>query len=250
MNDNLDLQCLKKIAGFFTGTGILCASIIACNPDTNTVITNTPVVTIKPTLEPITTINVAEKTNEAPVYYGDNEVSIDALLTTPAPTIAPTIIPTVEPTLVPTMIPVTTSTPVQQTKYDYESKFFTDFSKEDRFIIYRIVEAEATEQGYEPKRNVAAVVFNRLKSEEFPDTPYGVVFQTGQFSPVSDGRYWSVTITDETKKAVIDTYNDNYVALGAEYFANIPDVENLKTKEWFKSLQYLFKDSSGHSFYK
>lgn len=251
MNENdLDMQCFKKSAIFFGATSLICASIMVGNPDSKTALAKTPAVTIKPTLEPITTINVAEKTNEAPVYYGDNEVSIDTLLTTPTPTVMPTLVPTA----VPTFAPATTTAPVQQTKqqtkYDYESKFFQDFSKEDRFMIYRIVEAEAKGQGYEPKKNVAAVIFNRLKSDKFPSTVYGVVFQKKQFAPTMDGRYWTVTITEETKEAVIDTYNEGYTALDAEYFANIADVKNLKTKKWFRSLEYLFKDSSGHTFYR
>lgn len=241
MNDNLDLQCLKKSAGFFTATSLICASIMAGNPSSKTALANTvSVATIKPTLEPVTTINIVKKVNGAPANYGDNEESIDVLLE-PEPTVAPTPVPTV---------PTTTTVPVQSTKYDYESKFFNDFSREDRFMIYRIVEAEATGQGYKCKRNVAAVIFNRLKSDNFPNTVYGVVFQKKQFAPTMDGRYWSVTITDETKEAVINCYNEGYTANGAEYFANIADVKNLRTKKWFRSLNYLFGDSSGHTFYK
>lgn len=263
MNENdLDIKCVRKTAGVLAATSILCAAIMAGDPDSKTVLANTTVMsTLEPTRVPIT---VAERINKAPVAYGDNEASIDLLLDEPTiaptlvptvePTIVPTVMPTVEPTLVPTFAPVATAEPVQQTnqqsKYDYTSKFFTDFSKVDRFIIYRIVEAEVTGKGYKCKKNVAAVIFNRIKSEKFPNTPYGVVFQKKQFAPTMDGRYWEVTITDETKEAVIDCYNEGYTANGAEYFANIADVKNLRTKKWFKSLDYLFGDSSGHTFYK
>lgn len=69
-------------------------------------------------------------------------------------------------------------------------------------ILERIVEAEAGEGTMWQKVNVASCVMNRVKSSDWPNTIEGVVFQNGQFSPVSDGGYARAKITEDTKRAV------------------------------------------------
>ena len=129
-------------------------------------------------------------------------------------------------------------------------KIFDDFSKEDRFILYRIVEAEAGDGNIQAKKNVAHVIFNRLKSKKFANNVHDVVFDKHQFSPISDGRYWKVTIADSTKDAVIKAYEEGDTTGGALYFANMKYVSNAKTRAWFNSMNCLFTDSINHSFYK
>ena len=73
---------------------------------------------------------------------------------------------------------------------------------EARDILYRITEAEATGGNVEQKKNVASCVLSRVRSVQWPDTIDGVVFQKQQFTPIWDGRYYTVTITESTKEAV------------------------------------------------
>ena len=78
--------------------------------------------------------------------------------------------------------------------------------EESRAILERIVEAEATGGNVSQKMNVASCVLARVQSTDWPDTVKDVVFQvtsgTYQFTPLKDGRYYTVTITDATKEAV------------------------------------------------
>ena len=134
--------------------------------------------------------------------------------------------------------------------YDQNKKIFKELSKEDRFTLYRIVEAEATNGDKQSKKNVAHVILNRVKSSKFPNTISGVVFAKHQFSPISDGRFYSVTIKESTKQAVIEAYEEGDTTGGALYFANMSCVTNANTRRWFNSMTCLFKDSIGHSFYK
>ena len=129
-------------------------------------------------------------------------------------------------------------------------KIFKDFSQEDRFILYRIVEAEAGGGDIQSKKNVAHVIFNRLKSKKFSNSVKGVVFAKHQFSPISDGRFYKVKIKDSTKEAVIKAYEEGDTTGGALYFANMAAVSNQKTRAWFNSMTHLFTDSINHSFYK
>ncbi len=69
-------------------------------------------------------------------------------------------------------------------------------------ILTRITEAEATGGTLEQKINVASCVLARALSDEWPDTIEGVVFQKKQFSPIYDGRYYTVSITQSSKDAV------------------------------------------------
>ena len=69
-------------------------------------------------------------------------------------------------------------------------------------ILVRIVEAEATGGNHEQKMNVASCVLARVEAPQWPDNIEDVVFQKQQFTPIWDGRYFSVKIQESTKKAV------------------------------------------------
>ena len=71
-------------------------------------------------------------------------------------------------------------------------------------IFERIVEAEVSTNNYEGKLAVANVILNRIESDIFPDTMKEVVFAKRQFSPIGDGRYYKVKVTDLTKQVVAD----------------------------------------------
>ncbi|MBQ7669065.1 MAG: cell wall hydrolase [Clostridia bacterium] len=78
-------------------------------------------------------------------------------------------------------------------------------SDDDRYWFYQIVEAEVEGQSYEDKMIIAEVILNRVNSPLYPDTITEVIYQYDngwQFTPVIDGRLYSVGPTDETKQAV------------------------------------------------
>lgn len=89
--------------------------------------------------------------------------------------------------------------------------------------MLRIVEAEATGRDVLAKMLVAGVVLNRVNSTGFPNTIEGVIFQTdgniAQFSPIDDGRYYSVTVTDTTIEAVNRVLMGEDYSMGSLYFA-------------------------------
>lgn len=126
-------------------------------------------------------------------------------------------------------------------------------SSEERKVLERIVEAEATGEDLKGRILVANVIINRVKSNKFPDTVKGVVFQRNgnnvQFSPTKDGRYWSVNITKKTKQAVDKTLAGTDYSRGALYFSarSKADPSNMS---WFDThLTWLFR-YDGHEFYK
>lgn len=118
-----------------------------------------------------------------------------------------------------------------------------------RRILERIVEAEAGGQDVKGRLLVANVILNRVKSKQFPNTIKGVVFSPGQFSPVSNGRYYSVTVSKKTKLAVEKALAGEDVSKGALYFMcrSASDPDNVT---WFdRALTKLFS-YGGHEFFR
>lgn len=70
-------------------------------------------------------------------------------------------------------------------------------------LMERVVEAEAGNQGMVGKRLVAAVIYNRVESEKFPNTVYDVLVSPHQFSTVWNGAVDRIEVSGETKLAVM-----------------------------------------------
>ena len=87
-----------------------------------------------------------------------------------------------------------------------------------RRISERIVEAESGDQTIKGRQMVANVILNRMKSEKFPNSVREIVFAGRQFSPVSNGSYYRVKVSSQTKKAVEKALKEKDNTNGALYF--------------------------------
>lgn len=83
--------------------------------------------------------------------------------------------------------------------------------------LFRTVEAEATGGTFQDKVNVAVTIFNRIDSEEFGST-IDEVITSDQFSPFMDGRYYEVTVTENTILACEYAYVFRIIEHDALYF--------------------------------
>ncbi len=125
-------------------------------------------------------------------------------------------------------------------------------SEEDYNNLLRIVEAEASGEDEVGKMLVANVVLNRVADDSFPDTVTEVVFQQSkgvtQFSPVANGRFYTVDISEETIAAVDKVLAGEDLSQGALYFAARKHA-NKKSMRWFdECLEFLFSHG-GHEFF-
>lgn len=77
-----------------------------------------------------------------------------------------------------------------------------EYSCEEAQMLMRIAEAEAGNQGKEGMKLVMAVVLNRVESTDFPNSIEDVIFQANQFQPISDGRYYTVELSEEVHLAL------------------------------------------------
>lgn len=59
----------------------------------------------------------------------------------------------------------------------------------DLELLATIIYCEAGNQSYEGKLAVGSVIMNRVASSSFPGSISGVIYQSGQFSPVASGRF-------------------------------------------------------------
>lgn len=62
----------------------------------------------------------------------------------------------------------------------------------DLSMLAAIIQCEAGGGSYDGMLAVGSVVMNRVNSSSFPNTVAGVIYQSGQFSPVASGRFASV----------------------------------------------------------
>ncbi len=89
----------------------------------------------------------------------------------------------------------------------------------DHRLLSKLVYGEARGETYKGQVAVAAVVLNRVRSSQFPNTISGVIYQRGAFSCVSDGSINS-TPYSENIRAAREALNGWDPSGGALYFYN------------------------------
>lgn len=131
------------------------------------------------------------------------------------------------------------------------SRYHLDMSELE--VLLKIVEAEAGCEDEDGKLLVANVILNRLNSDKFPDSVSEIVFQQEngitQFSPVSDGSYDRVQISEETVRAVGRALDGEDISEGALYFA-ARDYADSNRMRWFDEKLTLLFRHGGHEFFK
>jgi N-acetylmuramoyl-L-alanine amidase len=102
----------------------------------------------------------------------------------------------------------------------------------DLQLLARAINGEARGEPYEGQVAVGAVILNRVKSSNFPNTIAGVIYQPGAFTAVSDGQI-SVPIDSSATvvKAAQDALNGWDPTGGAIYYFN----PNTATNKWIWS---------------
>ncbi len=99
-------------------------------------------------------------------------------------------------------------------------------------ILARLVSGEARGEPYIGQVAVAAVVLNRVRSDHFPDTVAGVIFQSGAFDAVWDGQF-DMAPTDSALRAARDAMNGWDPTGGCTYYYNPATATN----EWIWTRQ-------------
>lgn len=119
-------------------------------------------------------------------------------------------------------------------------------STSDLQLMARAINGEARGEPYEGQVAVGAVILNRVKSSQFPNTIAGVIYQSGAFTAVSDGQI-NVPIKEGSTvlKAARDAMNGWDPTGGAIYYFNPATATN----KWIWS-RPLIKTIGKHRFCK
>jgi N-acetylmuramoyl-L-alanine amidase len=139
---------------------------------------------------------------------------------------------------------VETSTRSNTNTNKNEIRTSSRFSSTELELLARLVKAEAGAEPYRGKVAVAIVVLNRIDSEEFPDTIHDVIYQRGQFSPVSNGMINRPT-NDECRRAVAEAISSGDTLGGALFFYDPAHA----TSHWLDSMPTV-TSIGGHVFKK
>ena len=113
-------------------------------------------------------------------------------------------------------------------------------------LMARAINGEARGEPYEGQVAVGAVILNRVKSSQFPNTIAGVIYQPGAFTAVADGQI-NVPIEEGSSvyKAAKDAINGWDPTGGCIYYFN-PDTA---TNKWIWSRPHV-KTIGKHRFCK
>ena len=105
-------------------------------------------------------------------------------------------------------------------------------SASDVQLIARAINGEARGEPYEGQVAVGAVILNRVKSPDFPNTIAGVIYQPWAFTAVNDGQI-NLEPNDTAYQAARDAMNGWDPTYGCLYYYN-PEVA---TSEWIFTRQ-------------
>lgn len=88
-------------------------------------------------------------------------------------------------------------------------------------LLARLINGEARGEPYKGQVAVGAVIMNRVKSAEFPNTISGVIYQKGQFTCVTDGQInMEIAEGSTVYKAAREALNGSDPTNGALFFYN------------------------------
>ncbi len=98
-------------------------------------------------------------------------------------------------------------------------------------LLAALIQCEAGNQPYEGRVGVGAVVLNRVKSGAYPNTIYGVIYASGQFTPAQNGMvakvYNSGKIGDANYQAAQAAINGETTVGSATHFRRVNGREGI-----------------------
>lgn len=95
----------------------------------------------------------------------------------------------------------------------------SNYSSSDLYLLAKTIHAEARGEPYVGQVAVAAVILNRVKSVEFPNTISGVVYQPWAFTAVHDGQI-NLEPNNSAYSAAKDALNGWDPSYGCLYYYN------------------------------
>ena len=118
------------------------------------------------------------------------------------------------------------------------------YTSSDVYLMAKAIYAEGRGESYTGQVAIGAVIMNRVKSPQFPNTIAGVIYQKGAFTAVADGQI-NLEPNDTAYRAARDAMNGYDPTNGCLYYYNPAKTTN----QWMLSKPVLLVIGN-HSFFK
>lgn len=125
---------------------------------------------------------------------------------------------------------------ISETTYD-------KFTDDEIHLIEVTVQHEVGNFSETYQTLIAELIYNRLESDQFPDTIKEVLYQEGQFCGIEDWYSSDVIVDDTTKDIVKSVFSKETTSHDAVYYYN-PELSADYAIEWFEysgDVDYLFE---------
>lgn len=125
---------------------------------------------------------------------------------------------------------------ISETTYD-------KFTNDEIHLIEVTVQHEVGNFSEDYQRLIAELIYNRLVSEQFPNTVEEVLYQKGQFCGIEDWYSSDIVVDDTTKDIVKSVFSKETTSHNALYYYN-PELSADYAVEWFEysgDVDYLFE---------
>ena len=93
------------------------------------------------------------------------------------------------------------------------------YNSNDRYLLAKVIYAEARGESYTGQVAIAAVVLNRVEDSRFPNTVAGVIYQPWAFTAVNDGQI-NLEPNQKAYQAADDALNGWDPTYGCVYYYN------------------------------
>lgn len=116
------------------------------------------------------------------------------------------------------------------------------------YWLSRIIESEASGEPFKGKVAVGEVILNRVKSEDFPNTIWGVIFEkcngVYQFEPVQNGTIYNTPSEESIEAAKTALNGSNYVDDCMFFFNPV-----IAKSNWIAKNKTYYTTIANHDFY-
>lgn len=93
------------------------------------------------------------------------------------------------------------------------------------------------------KTYVAELIYNRIKSDKFPNTVKEVLFQEGQFQGIQTWAYSGIEIDNKTKEIIYEVFSKEHTTHPATFYYN-PALSEYESVMWFEysgDIEFVFE---------
>lgn len=110
----------------------------------------------------------------------------------------------------------------------------SNYSSSDRYLLAKVIYAEARGESYTGQVAIGAVVLNRVEDSRFPNTIAGVIYQPWAFTAVNDGQI-NLEPNATAYQAADDALNGWDPTYGSVYYYN----PKTATSSWIYTTTYV-----------